>query len=1031
YLQIYFEILLSSVVTEKDTKNLQYLTCVTVTFLHQYSVFNPEFVQVFVEFYVEQLQNTRDDRMAAVYVYGLTQAAMVTWKGVLSDRHYRVIFTALVHGLSNCDRNLKRYTQWSQYHQVFISSVRCLSTWISATPSHTLFSPDLVSELMALLHRCNAFMQSSSPENSIKTAPLGRKLQVVSSTEITDNLWYPDFTARLLSSAARPGGFQLSEQDQNLYYASYSAAGVFATSDRLPKDQKSRVRPKLTPKKRVLSDSLYKMLSTTISVYSMFLLRGIDKYQFDTSFSPKDTLLMRKALYNNSILENSAILSGCGLEVEKLLKGYRPVSISFYSCYYRAIYSIINFKRFDNGSWSDSINLNISRYPSGSKLWVTMTTNPSAGIAAKSSRPIAQTRDKSKDTADFPSNNDKQSALDAPQPWIRMTEGVISSGPLRSTFDILDMSGHIRHAHSIVDDKGEQTMEERTADEFKRLHSARAEPDVEFPKARPLEYAPRGRKHIREQLYGHQVIDWSFLSVSEPMLRELDFLDDLDRPFSAFAGVIYLRSEDSLTVERAMAKGPIKGISPEFSRFLASLDRNRSAPVERMKRYPDDPQLIRYSFKERSFQVSYDLAPNVSSLISGCTMCRRDNEKFYKLIQDRGIYVLWFDSHQGDLDHQLAWQFLDNRNDIVVGQAQDPLKQERAQTGSSQGASPATPGFSPISEKLQSKREASAIEERLKSATTQPDYACATSPSKRGSGHESSKAGADHPPGTEHGFTKTRAFGLFQRAVGMARREHPAEGTHALFRSTSEPNDACQPNIAEYMPAEPKEHPRRNHQPRQPGHSPAADYSETLVGLKDALRMAVDKNARGYFDTTQKEATTKEAASTPISPVFRSPANARTFSESAACHSGGQSEHGSPRSTSSDSTSKIRVLIGLAPIPHTGGRLIKITMSANDGSKQMNDDFVRMTGPLMPSMVVEAKNLASLLSATIMDASANIASLRCEDFSVVSKRVEMITSIIESFSVKHRSISDAHKYMFPVGKSGVQNTLDIPCSAVT
>ncbi|KAJ1648260.1 hypothetical protein LPJ64_000416 [Coemansia asiatica] len=1050
YLQIYYKILLSSVVIEKETGNLQYLTCVIVTFLHQYSEFNPEYVQIFVEFYVEQLQNTRDEKLAAAYIYGLIQAAMVTWKGMLSDQHYRVIFTALVHGLSNCDKNLKRYTHWNQYHQVFISSVRCLSIWISAVPSHGLFSQDLVSELMALLHRCNAFMSSSIPENQIKVEPLGRKLQVVSSTETHDSLWYPDFTAKLSSTISKPG-FQTSEGDRNQYFTSYTALGGLSLSDGVQKSNASEEKAKQTPNKRVLSDSLYKVLSTTIAVYSMFLLRGIDKYQLDTSLLPQDALLMRNALYSNTVPDNSVVLSGCGEEVEELLKDYRPVSVSFYSGYYRTIYSTINFQRFENGKWSDSIDLNISRYPSGSKLWVTMTTNPMAEtiVDSSSSKSPAQSNSKNSDASNYPSNEGNKRSVESAvtQPWIRMTEGMISNGPLRSTFDILDMSGHIRHVRPIVDDEGEQAMEERTADEFKRLHNARAEPDVHFPQARPLEYAPRGRKHIRKQLYEHQIIDWSFLSVSEPMLRELDFLDDLDPPFSAFAGIVYLRSADSLTVERTMAKGPIKGISPEFSRFLASLGRNRSAPVERMKRYPDDPLLIRYSFKEQSFQVSYDLAPNVGSLISGCTMRQRDNERFYKLLYDRGIYVMWFDIYQGDLDHQLAWQFLDSCYSVVISQAQGTQGtqgtqgQERSRTESSQ-APPASrsPNILFTSDKpLQNENNLSGIEGRTRSATTQPDYASASSPDKKSRLHESSKASdVARTPGADHGFHKPKAIGLFQRAIGMARREHAAEETHTLSRSTSEPHSASKTKIAPCIPTtEPKEqqqqqqqpHPHRDHQPCQQAQS-STDYSDTLVGLKEALRMSIDKNT-SLFEKMQDEGKPKETeSSTPISPVFRSPANARTFSESEAHRNEGLSVSGSPRSSSSEFTNKVRLLIALAPIPHTGGRLVKITMSANDSSKQMNNEFIRMTGPLMPSMVVEAKNLASLLSATVMDASANIASLRCEDFSVVSRRVEMITSIIESFSVKHRSISDAHKFMYPVGKSGVQNTFDIPCSTI-
>ncbi|KAJ1840391.1 hypothetical protein LPJ70_004677 [Coemansia sp. RSA 2708] len=84
-----------------------------------------------------------------------------------------------------------------------------------------------------------------------------------------------------------------------------------------------------------------------------------------------------------------------------------------------------------------------------------------------------------------------------------------------------------------------------------------------------------------------------------------------------------------------------------------------------------------------------------------------------------------------------------------------------------------------------------------------------------------------------------------------------------------------------------------------------------------------------------------------------------------------------------------------------------------------------MTGPLMSNMVVEAKDIAYILSATVLDASANIASLQGEDFSMVYKRMEMIRNIIRKYGVKHTSIDSVHKFMFPVGTSGVQSTFHV------
>ncbi|KAJ2793811.1 hypothetical protein H4R20_006426, partial [Coemansia guatemalensis] len=122
----------------------------------------------------------------------------------------------------------------------------------------------------------------------------------------------------------------------------------------------------------------------------------------------------------------------------------------------------------------------------------------------------------------------------------------------------------------------------------------------------------------------------------------------------------------------------------------------------------------------------------------------------------------------------------------------------------------------------------------------------------------------------------------------------------------------------------------------------------------------------------------------------------------------------------------IRFLIALSPVADTKGRLLKIAVSATGGSAKLNQEFENMTGPLMTKMVVESKNIANILSATVLDASANIASLQGEDFSMVYKRMEMIKDIIKKYGIRYQSVDDAHKSMFPVGQSGVESTFHIP-----
>ncbi|KAJ2010226.1 hypothetical protein GGI14_006490, partial [Coemansia sp. S680] len=153
-------------------------------------------------------------------------------------------------------------------------------------------------------------------------------------------------------------------------------------------------------------------------------------------------------------------------------------------------------------------------------------------------------------------------------------------------------------------------------------------------------------------------IDVASLQVSESMLKELDILDSMDRPFSTQVGIVYLRSPDSLLTNRDVAKGPLKGVGPYFNQFLNQLSLTQVMPVERIKQHPDDPTLMRYSFCVNNFQVCYSLAPNVSSLISGTKMGPKDNQGFYKLMRKRGVSILWFDNHPGNLNEELAWRFL-------------------------------------------------------------------------------------------------------------------------------------------------------------------------------------------------------------------------------------------------------------------------------------------------------------------------------------------------------------------------------------
>ncbi|KAJ2725024.1 hypothetical protein GGI07_001593 [Coemansia sp. Benny D115] len=1026
YLVLFFQVLLGSVITESDPANLQYVTCVTLTYLHQYSQYNPSYVQLFIEFYVEKLQNTRDDMLASVYVYGLMNSATTTWKHVLSEEQHIAILSAIISSLSTCDRDLKRYTEWNQYHQFFIGAIRCLCIWLSISAEDSLDASEMLSKLNNLLNRCNAFIGTSKPQTLSKHPELGRKIKLTTSTEYNNYVTRPGNINTVLGSPVRAISEEL-EIAANEPISSYTTLGIFSSDDQ-PVPLRSP-NTKAKKKIRILEDSLYKVLSTTIGVFSTILLRRVDKEQYVNPHPPQDVLLMRMILYHNKIPNNETLLKACDPSIRNLLRDYRPFRVSFFSAYHRAIYSSISFKCFKDGKWSDAATLQTSRYPSGSKQWIALTSNP---ISLSSAKGAAAGKEPSMSNAQVGSFG-----VYKKQPWIRMAEGILICGRLRSRFDVEDTGYAFKRIEPLVDDEGEEAMESRTAEDYERLHGKRIEPDIVFTPCQPHQEFSRGNSHYRVNLYEHQTIDSSALKISEPLLCKLDYLDDLASPFSAYAGVIYLRSAKSLAEDRILAKGPLQGVSPEFNEFLSTLGRSRLGPAERMKKHPDDPMLMRYSFSEKGFEVKYDLAPNVSSLINGSKMGPQDNKRFYDLLYERGIYVLWFDRHSGSLDSELVWKFIDSRYTTDNRQAS---KAPSLSKSHSESASTPYIGHTDLEHKKHTGKPKYAFPElrdELRASTVQPD---ATSSRN---GHDSSglfkkAANRKESSGSDtlvHRF-KGKGVGFLQKAMRITRRQTRQEEEMAnLTRSNSEPGGLSQSgssdDIQEYTGR--RQSRKRSATQIPPAATPTASAGAAATELKhgdviqrtarrlDEIKAGPSGGYRSSFKT---------AMSVPTSPLQVQPSDSEGFFEDADYQQSSQ-RHEPDADLSGkqpDATPKARVLIALAPIEHTSGKLVKITLSATGGTDQINRDFINMTGPLMSSMVVGAKDVASLLSATIMDASANLASLRGEDFSAIYRRIDMISSIIKDHCARYDSISELHRSMFPVGKSGVQSTFEIPLS---
>ncbi|KAJ2332091.1 hypothetical protein GGI00_002949, partial [Coemansia sp. RSA 2681] len=646
YVRFIFRILMCSVLTEKTVNNLQYITSLLLVLLHQYARYNPGFLLLFVELYVEQFQKSRDERISAVYINGLNQAATVTWQNAISKEHYRQILALVVKALSNCDQDLRRFENWNPYHQVFITSIRCLSSWTSVSVEHSLMPPEHLASLMALLVRCNKLFGSVTVSAHSSLAPIwGRKIQLTTSTDFADPTFSPDKLAAATEEVASPTHVAPMGPESNCI-TSYTVLGLFGNKPKLiSPSQKKEGRQRV----RTLSESLYKALTTTVEVFSTIILRGVDSDQHFGSHVPSDILLTRMSLYQNIVPDNRTLLKACKPEVIELLKDYVPVSINFYSSFRRAIYSKISFKRNYGGQWSDSAGLLTARYPSGSKQWLIFPSMPLPDNFTASTQGI--------------SDKTSLSAKSTSPQWVRANSDIQYCRSWRFTRNMPGALEHICSTGPLVDEQSEVAIEDVISKDFCRLHGIRNETEVPFAGAHPVHPAPRGDLFDRVYLAEQHAIDTAPLQVSESMLKELDILDSMDRPFSAQVGVVYLRSHDSLMTKRDISKGPLKGVGPYFNQFLNQLSLSQVMPVKRTKQHPEDPTLMRYSFCVNNFEVCYGLAPNVSELISGSKMGPKDNSRFYSQMSERGIAILWFDNHPGSLNEELAWQFLNDIDD--------------------------------------------------------------------------------------------------------------------------------------------------------------------------------------------------------------------------------------------------------------------------------------------------------------------------------------------------------------------------------
>ncbi|KAJ2454978.1 hypothetical protein EV183_001082 [Coemansia sp. RSA 2336] len=970
YLRFIFQTLTLSVVTENDTENMQYLTCIILTFLYQYSRYCSGYVETFINFYIEQLKSTKSDMLSTVYTYGLTQAAMITWTSSLSRNQIQRITTAIIDMLANCDNNLHRYTCWNPYHQLFISSLRCLISWVSILSDSKLLAPVSLNKLVDLLTRCNGFISQAQPKQNFDKPKSGFRLQLVTSNLEANTA---EESADLLNKSSQSEGSLTDSNAETI--TSFTMHDLFGKSAKIALPEIGLNKP--AEKIYTLSNTLYTTLNTTIAVFSTTILRGMDTMQYYAKHIPTDVYTTRQAIHHRSLPKTKSILKYFCPQVADLLEGYVPTSIRFFSVFHRAIYTVINLKKYSNGKWSDSVLFTTSRYAGGSKQWLTFLKHPKASKVQRTD-------------CDLECSSDT-----TPLPWIRLGNDVMYPESVKKKLRFSDALENLRGAKSQVDDASEQAIEQATATDYKRLHENRNAPDVQFAPAQPSEQPLRGNTYDRPTCALFFGIDFSLLRIIEPILSDLDQLDDLDRPFSAHAGIIYLQSPDSLSTQRDICKGPLRGTSVEFSRFLSLLNRLHLSPAELLKRRSSLP-LLRYVFAIKGFKVCYNLAPNISSLISGEPMSPEDNVEFYQLLRQRGIAVLWFDSHPGSLNTDLAWQFIDRLRSYT--------EKPRRKFSDDEYLQPSNPN---------AEKQSSGLDSPPATGPPPPSDQ-ASRPSSADPSSSVTGSLLDYRYTASHSNVKQTAKKTLVAKMFHIKRQAHLSPNNELYRCCSEPGITLS-----------KWPPKRAVKPTTP-----ESVRSARTGVSVSTKVQPPESEAGIHSKGKQPLGTRSMPKdTPLGPLEKF-LKASTRQNSAAYQA--QPGHNdisrqAPGVTEecSDSEPRVRILIALAPVVDTNGRLLKVAVSTTGGPDKLNRDFARMTGPLMSNMVVESKYIAQILSATILDASANMASLHNDDFSMVYKRMEMIKNIIDKYSIKHESISSAHKFMFPVGTSGVQSTFHI------
>ncbi|KAJ1950880.1 hypothetical protein EC988_004220, partial [Linderina pennispora] len=922
-----FKNLMTALATETDDLNLRHTTSILLLFLLQYSDRNPGYISLYLRFLIEQLRISTRTSMSMVYIYALMMGASLTWEGKFDYAQQGELVIHLVRALSDCDRHLYRYTQWDRYHQLLITSIQCLNTWVGLSFNHIHIQPETKEILVGISERLDKYLKATEGHNVEDLQAVGRLAHLNTgaissivagkrdySTAIIDEA---DYMSRNPQAALRE--LQIVSVTSFSPFTDSRDPGYVSTTDSTAVRRTHKISP-----------SLYRVLFTTLVSFNSILTQAFKQAWPIPSRDRPDILMTRMIMRKEKLPDNSQLLCNYHPDLLRILDGFRPVSVSWYSSLRRSLYSEIVFENPDGVPGENTRVLVTARYPSATRYWV-------------------------------------------------MQPGDLINSDM---LDDAHVASILATERSLEGEDGHEELTDGVLREYADMCQSDHPPVVQFTAARPRSSVPYGNAYFRMCTSTCHTGDISFIKVSQKLLEDVDRLDDLSMPYIAHAGVVYLESYEKLLTHPASAKAQLRSISTEFCQLLNQLGRGKLKPMECLKRNPDDAYLLKYKFWAENTEVAYYLAPNISALVGGRPLDSEYSEVFCSRLYYSGISVIWLNDSPHSIDMAHLWNLIDTASRWFEsttdddgdesGAAPSSNPPESLNTKQASSTAPRKPqGASVIS--IRAKRRSNGKKTHGHSAVTRKrthkqsalDKASAAQQCKSGS-----SSAQDSPSGG-----RRRARDIFRKAI----RRHRGVSTLATNESSSKTSRASSASRGNESPVVHPDEDRQSQAPPQSGR----DASVGNAAADPKEESPRDPPPAGNPDPSNRPATSDDKASGAL----------------------------------------VKYMIVLAPLKDTGGRLIRVRLAAAGSTERMNKEFLKMTGPLQSEMVVQARLLANILSITILDAAANIASLRGENFSAIFKRRVMLATMADEHGARFKTVEEAEKALYPVGRSGMEMTM--------